>query len=62
MNTHQIVTGSLDDTLELVWGEKIAEDNAKLLQQKTAGVLSDYNYKKRVKTVEDYCGGKKKPV
>lgn len=62
MNTHQIVTGSLDDTLELVWGDKIAEDNAKLLQQKTAGVLSDYNYKKRVKTVESYCGGKKKPV
>ena len=62
MNTHQIVTGSLDDTLELVWGDKIAEDNAKLLQQKTAGVLSDYNYKKRVKTVEGYCGGKKKPV
>ena len=24
MNTHQIVTGSLDDTLELVWGDKIA--------------------------------------
>lgn len=62
MNVHRVVTGTLDETLDDVWLDKINADNEKLRLQKEAGKLSDYNYKKRTKTVESYCGGNKTPV
>lgn len=62
MNVHRVVIGTLDETLDDVWLDKINADNEKLRLQKEAGKLSDYNYKKRTKTVESYCGGNKTPV
>ena len=62
MNVHRVVTGTLDETLDDVWLDRINADNEKLRLQKEAGKLSDYNYKKRTKTVESYCGGNKTPV
>lgn len=62
MNTHQIVTGTLDDTLHDVWDDELAAANESLKLQHDAGKLSTYNYEHRLKTIDKQCGGDKMPV
>ena len=62
LNEHVVVNGSLDDTLKQTYSDFINDYNQQLKLQKESGKLSDYNYQKRLKTLDGETGGKKKPV
>lgn len=62
LNNHIVVNGSLDDTLKQTYSDFINNYNQQLKLQKESGKLSDYNYQKRLKTLNGETGGKKKPV
>lgn len=62
LNNHIVVNGSLDDTLKQTYSDFIDNYNQQLKLQKESGKLSDYNYQKRLKTLNGETGGKKKPV
>ena len=62
LNEHVVVNGSLDDTLKQAYSDFINDYNQQLKLQKESGKLSDYNYQKRLKTLDGETGGKKKPV
>lgn len=62
MNQHVMVNGTLEQTLNDVWGPEIDKYNDNLKLQLEAGKLSTYNYKNRLRDVDSYTGGTKQPV
>lgn len=62
LNEHAVLNGTLDETLDKTYSDYINDYNTNLKLQKAAGKLSDYNYKRRLKTVDSETGGDKTPA
>lgn len=62
LNEHVVLNGSLNELLDKTYSDYINDYNTNLKLQKAAGKLSDYNYKRRLKTVDSETGGDKTPA